>query len=758
MAACPRARTDLPMARTLPSLRGWLILSLVVASSMLTAACGSSGETVVVTQRPQRGYPVPSDSVTSAPPPVAVAGLDTVNVGEFPGGRLWLFDDPPLEYLRDRYGVEADTSWLNHIRLATIRLPNCTASFVSPRGLVITNYHCVRDQIDDLEEKVDSIRLNGFAADSLGAELPIDELYADQLIGITDVTRRVRARVDHLSDDDRREEVLRATVESLKEQLTASAKQRDTTFHVEVVELYSGLQYAAYEFRRIHDLRMVLVPDRFAGRFGGDTQNFSYPRFTLDFALLRAYDDQGEPLESPYHFTWSESGVSEGDVVFTAGNPGTTNRLLTVSQLEYERDVELPNQLAVLGTRAAAINQFMSQHPALADSFDVESMLMSIRNVQKDTRGRLDALRDPAFMRRVQALAARTEAALADRDSLRRSYQDATRALAAVQRTKRASANQVNPFAMFGSTLIDSHVLIRSIYAYLFDFTRQRGVPESFLDTYRSSGRKIEPLPAQLEAALLAARLREFEHHLGEGDPSVRGFLRGRTPEQAAADIISATALVDSTGFDSLLAAGYLDSGDPTVALAESFAPLYLSVAEQQGSVGAREQRLMARIAAARQAASGLFAPDATFTLRFSDGVVSGYPYNGTLAPAYTTFLGMYDAHFSYEPGPDFLLSDRWLDPPATFDAETPLNFVATIDLTGGSSGSPVFTRDLSLVGVAFDSNEPALRNVYLFTEEEGRGIAVDVRGITEAIRDVYGAEWLIEELQEGVTSLSTQP
>ena len=730
---------------------------LAALFTLLLSACGSSGETLVVTQRPQPGYVVPSDTFDIGDRSASTAGLDTVDVGEFPGGRMWPFDEIPFEHFRERYGIEIDSEWVNRVRLSTLRLPNCTASFVSPQGLAITNYHCLRDHLADLRSAADSIYERGFAAESLAAELVIEDLYADQLLGITDITQRVRARIDHLADDDRRDEVLRSTVDALAKQLTASAKERDTTLYVEVVELYSGLRFGAYEYRRIHDLRLVFVPDKYSGRFGGDTQNFSYPRFTLDFAFVRAYDVAGEPFASSDHFIWTEDGVDSGDVVFTAGNPGTTHRLRTVSQLEFERDVKLPVELAILGSRAAALNQFIGQHPALADSFDVDANLQSIRNVQKDARGRLEALNDPSFMRRVRALAAQTESAL-ESDSLKRSFREATRALEAVQRSKRASASHVNAFAYFGTDLLDSHILIRAIYAYLYDFTGQRGVPDEFLQNYLNSGRAVESLPTELEVGLLAARLRDLQQHLGDLDPSVRGVLRGRAPEDVAAEVVSETALVDSTGFDSLTAAGYMNSGDPTVAIVEPIVPLYLAMAEQQGSVEAREKRLMARIAEARLEAVDVFAPDATFTLRLSDGIVQGYPYNGTLAPANTTFLGMYDAHFSFEPGPDFLLNDRWLNPPVEFDMETPLNFVATIDLTGGSSGSPVFTKDREFVGVAFDSNEQALRNVYLFTEAGGRGIAVDARGISEAVRNVFHAEWLLDELFSAALEAAAQP
>ena len=724
--------------------------SALVAISLIMAACGSASETLVVTERPEPVDRPPADTSVVAASPIRATGLDTVDLGADPSGRMWTPDQLPTAYFESHYGFSPDSAWINEIRRATLRLPNCTAAFVSGDGLIVTNYHCIRSELAELESPVDTSLFDGFDADSIGGALRIDELYADQLIAIEDVTQRIRSRIDHLSDDDRRGEVLRTTVDNLEDRLTAEAKLRDTTRHVEVVALHSGARFSAYTYRRIHDLRLVFVPDKEVGTFGGDTHNFSYPRFTLDVAFLRAFDESGVPWEAESYYAWSDTGVEEGDAVFTAGNPGTTYRFRTVSQLEYERDLELPAELAVLGARAAALEQFLTQHPVLADSFDVESTLTSIRNVQKEGRGRLAALNDPAFLRQVAARMEQTATALADRDSLLRVFRNAVRSIDATQRTKRASASQVAPFALFGSEVVDSHILLRGIYAFLYDFTTQRGAPPDFVAEYRSSGREVEPLPLELEEALLAARLRELEEHLGAGDPSLRTILRGRTPRDAAGEIVRGTALVDSVGFDSLLDAGFLSSGDPSVALAESIVPLYLAVAEQQSSIESREDRLLSQLAEARLAISERLAPDATFSLRISDGRVSGYPYNGTLAPPYTTFYGMYNAHHSYTAGPDFMLPDAWKAPTSAFELQTPLNFVATIDLTGGSSGSPVFTQELSLVGVAFDSNTQALPNAYLFSEQAGRGIIVDVRGVTEALRDMYGASSLLDELQRG--------
>ncbi|HEX7071312.1 MAG TPA: S46 family peptidase [Rhodothermales bacterium] len=726
----------------------------LAALALFVAACGSSGETLIVTDRPQPVGPAMPDD-TPAPVAPVVAGLDTVALSPFPAGRMWTFDAIPTAYFQERYGFAPDSAWLNPIRRATIRLPNCTASFISEDGLALTNHHCVRDQVSRLDGASDSLLRAGFVADSIRAALEFDDLYADQLISITDVTRRIRARIDHLVDDDRRAEVMDNVLESTEEQLTAEAKQRDTTRHVEIVSLFSGARYAAYTFRRIHDLRLVMVPEHAVGRFGGDTHNFSYPRYTLDFALLRAFDENGEPLSTPDHFRISDAGVEEGDVVFSAGNPGATHRFRTFSQLQYERDFDLPAELAVLGARAAAIQQFIAQYRTEADSFEVESTLLSLRNVQKDARGRLEALNDPDFMRRVQALEVHVDSALAGRDTLQRAFREGIRSIQAVQRTKRAAASQAAPFALFGSELIDSHILIRAVYAYLYDFTIQRGAPPEYVAQYRSSGKNQKPLPLELEKALLAARLREFQEHLGPMDPTVQTILAGSTPEARAAEIVGGTALVDSVGFDSLLDRGYLSSNDPTVPLVQSMVPLYLTVAEQQRSIATREERLMGRIAEARIAADANTAPDGTFTLRLTDGVVEGYGFNGTLAPPNTTFLGMFDAHFSYDLGSDFALPESWFNLGPDFDPETPLNFVATIDMTGGSSGSPVFKLDRSLVGVAFDSNTEALGNVYLYQDGAGRGIIVDARAIMETLRDVYDADALVAEIESGTMAAS---
>ena len=721
---------------------------LILLAAALAGACGSSGETLVVAERPEAG--TVEQGVVEPPAGMPARGVaDPALAGPFPTGRLWRLEDIPSEWFQAEYGFRPDSAWIHRARSATLRLPNCTASFVSEDGLVVTNYHCVQQDLHRVERAGEDLWQSGFLADSAGAERRIPELHADQLVAVSDVTADVRDALRQIVDDDRRAEVLRSTIERLEERMTADAKQRDTSLHVQVIELHRGLTYAAYKYKRFHDLRLVMVPEADVGGFGGDTDNFTYPRFTLDVAFLRAYRPEDErPVEPDEYFEWTTAGVDSGDVVFLTGNPGQTARLTTSALLLFERDVEVPPQVDALSRREEALRSYIERHPERADTFAVRETLESVANARKEAEGRLWALRNSELIDRARAVDALAEAATAAVDTLSSAYRSTIRQIEDIQQSKRATASQRRAFALFGAAPYESHVLIRSIYAFLYDFARQRNASADFLENYLGPGRAVEDWPPELERVYLAQRLQELRDHLGASDPTVRSILNGRTPSAVAADVVGRTALVDSVGFDSLIQAGYLGSGDPTVTLARAVVPLYLSLIQQQAATQAREDLHLARLAELRKATGEQLVPDATFSLRLSDGIVRGYEDNGTLVPPYTTLFGMYNANASRPSGLEWDLPERWLDAPPDFNRSAPLNFVSTLDITGGSSGSPVFDRNHRLVGIAFDSNMQALGNTYIYTEEGGaRAIAVDTRAVTEALQSIHHADALVDEL-----------
>ena len=673
-------------------------------------------------------------------------------------GKMWTFENPPAAYFEQAYGFKPDEQWFERARLGALRFATyCSASFVSPNGLVMTNHHCGRESVTKVSRTGEDLPGNGFYADSLGKERKVADLYVEQLVKITDITSEVQSAIKGITDDDQRAEVLQSRTRQITERMTAEAKAQDSTLTVQVVELYSGGGYSAYAFKRYEDVRLVMAPERDLGFFGGDPDNFTYPRYTLDMTFFRVYDKNGAPLQTEHYFPFSENGAQEGESVFLVGNPGSTNRLGAVSELLFQRDYVLPHQLEVLNDRARIIQDYTKTHEEDAQKFDLENTYFTLSNSIKAITGEFEGLNDPYLISRRVAAERDLAEKIAATDSLRMQYGDVLAKLRQLQQTKVANAPQSSAFAFFG-TEIGSHVLLRALYGYYYALLKQRGADKSRLEEIREDALKIASWPKEIEKGFIASRLRELQEALGATDPTVLRLLQGRAAAAVAEQVVEGTALTDSSGFAQLLDKGYLSSSDPTVPLIQALGPLYFSVSDQTQRFEAREKGLNAQLARARFALSGTdIPPDATFSLRIADGIVSSYVYNGTLAPSHTTFYGLYNHYYSYGPGTDWNLPERWLNAPKTFDRSTPLNLVSTNDMIGGNSGSPLLNRDLQVVGLAFDGNIESLPGNFIYLTDRARSVSVDSRGILESLDEVYDADRLVLEMKTGKLASTEQ-
>ncbi len=728
---------------------------LFVAALLTLAGCLGSSETVTVTQRPE---PIPStedDSIPRAAEPVVAmpAGYDTVQAQRFDQGKMWTFENPPVDYFETRYGFRPDSTWLRKARLGSLRFGgNCSGSFVSPNGLIMTNHHCGRESITKVSRSGENLLDNGFYAERMEDERRVPDLYVEQLVKIEDVTDRVfeAERQSRIRSGDARAQQRQQRVERIQEQMTQAAKQRDEQLRVEITGLYSGSRYSAYTFRRYEDVRLVMAPELQIGFFGGSPDNFTYPRYNLDMAFFRAYNENDQPLQTSNYFSWDPSGAEEGEAVFVVGNPGSTSRLNTVSQLQFEREFNLPPQLDALQRRADILQPYVQEHPEEADQYKLRNLYFSIENSIKSTRGQLRGLHDPYLMARRAAAERTLHDEVMATDSLRDSYGGVINQIELLQQSKRPSARKAAAFSFFTSSQLGSRILTRGVYGYYYTLLRRRGAPQDRLDEIREDALTVKDWPAEVEEAFITTRLREVREQLGDSDPTVRRVLQGQTPQQVAQRLVKNSALIDSSRFTQILDDGYLGSGDPSVTITQALAPLYFTVTRQMQDYQSTEDNLNARLAQARFAVFGYsIPPDATFTPRIADGVVKSYPYNGTQAPAFTNFYGLLDHYHSYQLT-DWDLPERWQELPADFDTGTPLNLVSTNDITGGNSGSPLLNQDLEVVGLIFDSNIEALPNEYLYTDRAARAISVDGRGILEALEHVYNAERVAVELRSG--------
>jgi hypothetical protein len=677
------------------------------------------------------------DTVTARP-----AVPDTaLQAGRFDGGKMWTFEYPPLDYFREAYGFAPDSAWFRSARLGALRLPNCTASFVSATGLVLTNHHCARESVVAVTQPGETPLDTGFYAATLADERPVPDLHVDQLIAIEDVS----AALDTVPDG-RREEATAA----LTAAITARFGGDSAGIVVETVSLWNGAKTSAYVFRRFSDIRLVMAPELQLGFFGGDPDNFTYPRYALDMSFFRVYHD-GAPYRPEVFFPWSAAGVQEGEPVFVIGNPGSTSRLQTVAQLEYRRDVGDRAIVGFLTSHMAALERYRAAFPVQAESIDIRNKLFDLSNSQKAYGGMWRGLQDPVIMARRRDAEARFQAAIARDPALQSRYGSLFDRMAQVQQRKREYAADARAFAAFGAPDWTPAVLLRGIWVFQHQGARRGGAPAEALSGIEERLAAVAQQPTGLQEHLLAARLGDIQRAYGDTSALVRQLLGGATPAERARAVVAQSVLADSAAAVAALKGGTITEGDPGVALAGAVMARYVAHLQGSGPLEEEETAVGREIGRAHFAVYGTtMPPDATFSLRIADGVVRGYEYNGTRAPVYTTFHGLYDRNRSFPNAPDWQLPTRWLKPPAAFDPGTPINFIATADIIGGNSGSPVLNRQLELVGVAFDGNIESLPGDYIYLPEKNRMVATDARGMLEALRDMYGTTRLVQELTGG--------
>jgi len=643
-------------------------------------------------------------------------------------GTMWTFDAPPLEYWKATYGFAPDAAWLDHVRLASIRLPGCSASFVSGAGLVMTNHHCARACISAVSPADTNYQESGFVARSRSEEKKCAGLYVDQLQAIENVTPRLAALEGAPLD---------SAIAAIQ---AACADAPDIT--CQVVPLYNGGRYSLYRYRRFGDVRLVMAPEEAISFFGGDPDNFTYPRYDLDLTLLRVYENDAPSAPKDF-LRWSASGPADGEVVFVTGNPGSTGRLLTMAQMEYLRDVQYPDQLAQLERQLAALEAVSKAGPAARRAH--ENAIFSAQNAHKAITGYRTGLVDSAIMARKATFERDFRGRIEADPALRAQYGSAWDAIAAVQQERRGMAAAIRWHTLTNAQLVQ-------LAGALVRYPAQAALPDSArLPQFRGPG--LASARAQLEAnvpvnpaldkLVLAGHLRAAAAELPATDPYLQAFLAGRTPDAAAAALVDGTTLGDPAVRKRLLAGGakaVAASKDPLIVVARRLAPVIDPVAAQ-----------VAKQNAAISAAYGTaLPPDATFTLRISDGVVKGFPYNGTIAPYKTSFYGLFARAAEFDHVPPFRLPPRWTAKRGAITMETPLDFVSTTDIIGGNSGSPVINRNAEVVGLIFDGNIEMLPNRFIFTDEVSRSVSVHSEAIVEALRKVYDAGWIADELEGG--------
>ena len=741
---------------------------LVAAAAGGLAACagGASdtgearppGERIPETRpAPVRGRP-PAGMVPIADTIPSVSGIDfdTIKADVFDQGKMWTFEYPPLEYFRETYGFTPDSAWFRHARLAALRIPGCSASFVSPSGLVLTNHHCAREAVTKVTREGEDLLTDGFYAKSLEEERPVEDFHADQLVSIVDVSDEVDRRLANApasSRSERREEIH----EEIEARLVAEHGGEEAGIVVEVISMYSGARTSAYVFKRYENVKLVMAPELQIGFFGGDPDNFTYPRYNLDFSFFRVYDDEGNPLSSDPFFRWSGSGVEEGSAVFVIGNPGSTSRLETLSQLLFRRDVSDKAILGFVRSRAETLEEYAEAHREEAEELDLKNTIFSLRNSEKAYAGQLAGLADPVILARLRDREESFKDSIRAKPALQAEHEGLFDRMAELQRQKEEVAAGYGAFLALTSAEYEAATLHRSLLAFQWLNARRQAAPVSVREDLKDQILAVKDKPAELDEALVRARIEGFIAAYGRDSEVVTAVLQGRSPEGAASHVVQSSVLSDSSRAARALEAETLTMEDPALQMLQAYLPAFGAFQRTLGQVGQQEENVAEQIGRARYAVYGTSVPpDATFSLRIADGVVAPYAYNGTIAPVYTTLFGLYDRHHSslgmHERDEDnpWNLPGRWLEPPEGLDLSTPLNFISTADIIGGNSGSPVIDRDLQVVGVVFDGNIESLPGEYIYLPAANRTVAVDGRGILESLDDAYDMDRLVLELTTG--------
>jgi hypothetical protein len=609
----------------------------------------------------------------------------------------------------------------------------------------MTNHHCAREYVTDVSRAGEALLEEGFYAVERDDERRAHDLHVDQLIEVEDVTERM---FDGLRQGRRAgTQARQQRAERLQQKMSAEVSDRDSTLRVEVQEMYQGARYTARTYRRYEDIRLVMVPELQLGFFGGSADNFTYPRFALDVAFFRAYTPSGEPVQPEHYFSWDPDGAQPSDPVFAVGHPQSTNRYKMIPQYEYERDYQLPDRLQTLRVRSDVMEAYIRSHPDSTEQYDLRNTYFTIQNTIKGQEGQLRGLRDPYLLARRGAAAQALQDSIVAIDSLRQMYGKIVNEIGRLQRSKEVMADKASAFTIFANLNLGSRILVRALHGYFYDFLRTRGAQPEQIRDVRADAEKISNWPPGLEKEFLVAQFEEIREAYGHDHPTVQRLFKSRSPDEVATRLVEKSALMDSTAFLALLDEGYRKSDDPSVPVIEALAPMFLNTTRQMQDVRQTEQSLNARLSHARFLVYGSrFPPDANGSLRLSDGRVQSYRYNGTKAPPFTNFYGLYDRYYSHNEGA-WSLPAEWITAADSLDLGTPLNLVSTVDISGGSSGSPLLNEDLQVVGVLFDSNMEALPNQYLYRTQGARAVAVDGRGILEALRTVYEADRLVEEL-----------
>ena len=672
---------------------------------------------------------------------------------------MWLFNAPPLKQLKEKYNFEPTPQWLEHLQKASVRFNSGgSGSFVSENGLVITNHHVGADTLQKISSQEHNYLRDGFHAKTQTEEIKSTDLELNVLTSIEDVTARVNAAVKAgMSPDNAGKARANAIAQIEKE------SKEKTGLRSDVVTLYQGGVYNLYRYKRYDDVRLVFAPEQQIAFYGGDPDNFEYPRFDLDICIFRVYEN-GQPVHIEHFLKWNSHGPSDGELTFVSGSPGRTDRQLTVDELADKRDREVPNWLGMFNRREVLLTAWGQR--SFENARRARDDLFGDQNNRKRYDGYIAALLDPEVWIAIDARDRKLREAIS-RDPALKS------ASSAYDRIKKAQAELVKIAPRYDYLEQERPITVgyrgpRAFYGTLFKYARlltraidERAKPNGErISTFRDSAKEslelelfsTEPIYDDYEILRLTDSLTDFAEKLGANDPLVKQVLAGKSPHARAVELVTGTKLKDVAVRKDLYAkdASALQAAhDPILDVARMIDGPAREARKIYDAQAETKKQAYAEIAKARFAIEGTSSyPDATFTLRLSYGTVRGYEQDGKQIPAFTDFAGLYQRSTEHDNKSPFDLPQRWIDRKSKLDLSTHFNFVSDADIIGGNSGSPVVNKAGEFVGIIFDGNIQSLVLDCTFSDKQARAVSVDSAAITEALRKVYDANALADELE----------
>lgn len=663
---------------------------------------------------------------------------------EYDFGKMWTFENPPKEWLKETYGMDVQDEWFDYVRKSSLKFASwCSASFISPNGLIMTNHHCSRDVVTSLQRDGENFDKHGFYAETLADERRAEGLFVEQMIKDEDITNLVNQRTKGAKSDEELVQMREKALEDIEDMYREKPDWKG--LRIQTVTFYSGEKFSIYGFKKYTDIRLVWIPELDLGFFGGDPDNFTYPRYNLDATLWRAYDEDGNPLNtSANYLKFNKDGAKEGEPVFVVGNPGRTERYRTVAQLSYDRDYRYPFVYKFLKNRNDMMMETynkMKDDPA--KEYEAQQLLNRIANIansMKVYQGITKGLNDPELFGRkveMEKFIRSKSQGLTYWDEISKIYEELS--------PNGWASIHLSPSPFRGNI----YTVMVDLQNYI-DLVKE-GASQVQKDKLKNTIlEKLKSIKDQDQIDNFKLFLREVHEDIYPGDMTLQKILGKKDIDEYTSWLLKKTLFTDEKKVNKFFEnEEKMDKNeDPLLTAGKIFKDRYQIAADLNKKYKSRINTLEGKIAAQVFKVYGdKLPPDATFTLRISDGVVKGYNYNGTIAPINTTYFGLYDRYYSHKGQFPWSLPEQWLNPSLDL-LKSPLNMVSTNDIIGGNSGSPLINKNKEAVGLIFDGNIESLPGNFIFDPEYNRTVSVHAGGIYAALKYIFKADRIVKEIE----------